>query len=176
MKIILLDRDCTIIVDPPDERVDNITKIELFPDTIHALRYLAENDFAVIIITNQAGIAEGRIGEEEFEAINTEVIRRLEPSGINILKTYMSPHGSGEVNEWRKPGPGMLLKAAEDFGFELKSTYMVGDRGSDIMAGVNAGSRSVLVKTANIDVVSDEAEFTAQNLLEAVEYVVAHTA
>jgi histidinol-phosphate phosphatase family protein len=172
MKIALLDRDGTIIIDPLDERVDSVDKINLFPDTLDALKLLADNDFAVIIITNQAGIVEGRLDEKEFIAINDEVLKRLESSGIKILKTYMSPHGSKEVNKWRKPGPGMLLKAAEEFAFDLAQVFMVGDRGSDVMAGVNAGTRTILVKTANIDVVSDEAEYTAKNLLEAAKYIV----
>ena len=176
MKIVLLDRDGTIIRDPVDERVDKLEKIELFSDTIPALRVLANNDYAVIIITNQAGIAEGRLDEAEFDKINHEVISRLEPSGIRVLKTYMSPHGSNEVNDWRKPGPGMLLKAAEEYGFDLTKVFMVGDRGSDVMSGVNAGTRTILVKTANIDIMSKEAEYTAQNLLEAARYIVKNSA
>jgi imidazoleglycerol-phosphate dehydratase/histidinol-phosphatase len=65
-KIVFLDRDGTVIVDPPDLRVDKIEKIELFPDSIGALKYLADNNFSVIFITNQAGIAEGRLNTEEF--------------------------------------------------------------------------------------------------------------
>ena len=66
MKTILFDRGGTLIVDPPDERVDRLDKILLFPDSIAALGYLAENDFNIIIVTNQAGITEGRITEAEF--------------------------------------------------------------------------------------------------------------
>src|SRR5690349_9915041 len=94
MKIILLDRDGTVIVDPPDERVDKIEKIEFFPDTLEALKYLAEHDFGVIMVTNQAGIAEGRLTGAEFEVINAEVVKRLAPSGVKVLKTFMCPHNS----------------------------------------------------------------------------------
>jgi imidazoleglycerol-phosphate dehydratase/histidinol-phosphatase len=66
MKVVFLDRDGTVIQDPPDERVDSTEKIELFPDSIEALKFLAENDFSVVLITNQAGISEGRITEKEF--------------------------------------------------------------------------------------------------------------
>jgi imidazoleglycerol-phosphate dehydratase/histidinol-phosphatase len=91
MKIILLDRDGTIIRDPEDERVDKEEKIELFPDSIEALSYLAKNDFSVILITNQAGIAEGRINVEGFNKINNKVIEMLSPSGIKILKNIYVP-------------------------------------------------------------------------------------
>ncbi len=171
MKTVFLDRDGTLIVDPEDLRVDRIDKITLFPDSIAALKYLADHDFNVVIITNQAGIAEGRLTETEFWEIHTRVLELLAPAGAKILKTYMSPHGENEVNEWRKPGPGMLLQAAKDFNLKLPEIYMVGDSRSDIMAGIRAGTKTVLVKTANHNVEALEADYTAPNLLDAVQYI-----
>lgn len=173
-KVVLLDRDGTMIVDPSDERVDSIEKIKLFPDTIEALKYLMDNDFAVIIITNQAGIDEGRINEEEFWHIHSVILEQLATSGVKILKTYMNGEGPGpDASEWRKPGPKMLLQAAADFDLDLTEIYMIGDRQSDVLAGINAGCKGgILVRTANIDVQSPEADYTAQSLLEAVQYVV----
>jgi histidinol-phosphate phosphatase family protein len=172
MNVALLDRDGTIIVDPPDERVDRVEKIELFPDTIEALGYLATNDFGIIIITNQAGIAEGRITEDEFWKIHHVVLEKIAASGVQVIKTFMSPHGSNEVNEWRKPGPGMLLAAAKEFDLNLENTYMVGDSASDIKAGIAAGSKTILVKTGNTDVSAPEATYTAPSLMDAVTYLV----
>lgn len=176
MKTVFLDRDGTIIVDPADERVDSVDKIELFPDSIEALKFLAENNFNVIIVTNQAGIAEGRISNEEFWKINKVVLDKLSSSGIKVLKTYVNGEAPGSISEMRKPAPGMLLQAAKEFNLNLSDVYMVGDSQSDIEAGVNAGCKgSILVKTAtNHDVVSPDAVYTAKNLLEAVHYVVAN--
>lgn len=174
MKIVLLDRDGTVIQDPLDERVDRKDKIELFLDSIEALKYLADNDFAVIFITNQAGIAEGRITEEEFWDIQEEVLTQLSPSGVKILKTYMNGEAGPNASEWRKPGPKMLLKASEDFNIDLSKVYMVGDNVSDVQAGINAGCKgSVLVKTARNKVVEpEEAIYSAPNLLDAIKYIV----
>lgn len=174
MKIVLFDRDGTIIVDPPDLRMDSVDEIELFPDTIESLKLLAGNGFAAIFITNQAAIAEEHITEGEFWQIQEEVLKQLAPSGIKIIKTYMDPSGEDEVNEWRKPAPGMLLQAAKDFNLNLADTYMVGDRKSDIMAGINAGTKTILVETANTSVVVPEAIYTAPNLLNAAQYIVSH--
>lgn len=171
MNIVFLDRDGTVIVDPEDERVDREEKIKLFPDSIEALKYLAEHNFAVILITNQAGIAEGRINMEDFERINNKVLEMLAPSGITILKTYICPHSSEDKCECRKPKPTMLLRAAKDFNVDLSKTYIVGDRESDIRAGINAGTKTILVKTANVPVEVEEATYTAQNLLEVVRYI-----
>lgn len=174
MKAVLLDRDGTLIVEPFDDRVDSEEKIQLFPDTLQALEKLAAENISIAIISNQAGIAEGRIDEARFEELNTKVVELLKPSGVDILKTYMCPHQSGDGCECRKPKPYMLQEAAKDFDIDLSETYMVGDRPSDIEAGVNAGAKTILVKTARVPVTSDEATFTAANLNEAVEYILAH--
>jgi histidinol-phosphate phosphatase family protein len=174
MNVILLDRDGTVIRDPEDERVDSEEKLELFPDSIEALRYLAENDFSVIFITNQAGITEGRITAQDFERIQNKVLEMLSPSGIKVLKTYMCPHVPEDECECRKPEPKMILEALEEFSLKAENMYMVGDRESDIMAGINAGTKTILVKTANVPVVVEQATYTALNLLDAVKYAVSH--
>lgn len=174
MKVALLDRDGTVIVDPPDLRVDKMEKIELFDDSISALKYLADNGFSVIFITNQAGIEEGRITEEEFWQIHEEVLRRLSASGVQVLKTYMNGEMKRDDNtEWRKPGPKMLLQAAEDFNLDLSQLYYVGDNQSDIDAAINAKCKGgILVKTANENVESPNAIYTAPRLTDAVKYIV----
>lgn len=174
MNVILLDRDGTIIKDPEDERVDTEEKIELFPDSIEALKYLAAHDFSVIIISNQAGISEGRITVEDFHRIHTKVLEKLSPSGVTILKTYFCPHGPNDNCDCRKPKPKMLLEATKEFNLTPEDVFMVGDRESDIEAGINAGTKTILVKTANIDVDAEQATCTATNLLDAVKYAVAH--
>ncbi len=177
MKVALLDRDGTVIVDPPDLRVDKLKKIELFDDSVSALKYLADNDFSVIYATNQAGIEEGRLTEQEFWQIHEEVLRRLAVSGVNVLKSYMNGEMKREDNtEWRKPGPKMLLQAAEDFNLDLSRLYYVGDNQSDIDAARNAGCKGgILVKTANENVESPNAIYTAPKLMDAVKYIVEHS-
>jgi len=172
MKIILLDRDGTVIRDPEDERVDKEEKIELFPDSVEALEYLAEHGFSVIFITNQAGIGEGRISEEDFERINAKALEMLSLSGVKVFKTYMCPHVPDDHCNCRKPKPKMILEAARDFGFNPSDVYMIGDRESDIMAGINAGTKTILVKTANVPVSAPQATYIAANLLDAVNYAV----
>lgn len=175
MNIVFLDRDGTVFVDPHDERLDREDKIKLFPDSIEALKYLADHGFAIILITNQAGIAEGRINLQDFDRLNHKVVEMLAPSGIKILKTYVCPHSPEDNCECRKPKPTMILKAAKEFDVDLAHSYMVGDRTSDIIAGKNAGTKTILVKTANTPVEVQEADYTAPTLLDAVKYVVRNT-
>ena len=177
MKVVFLDRDGTVIQDPLDERVDSLDKIELFPDSIEGLKYLADNDFGVVLITNQAGIAEGRLTEDQFWTIHNEVLTQLGPSGVTFLKTYMNGETGPNATEWRKPGPKMLLQAAEDLDLNLEEIYMVGDNQSDIDAGINAGCKGgILVKTARNKVVeSPNAIYSAPNFLDAAQYIVANS-
>ena len=178
MKVVFLDRDGTVVVDPKDETVDSIEKIELFPDTLESLKDLSDNNFSVVVITNQTAIGEGRMTEAVFWRINDEILKRLQPSGVKVLKTYMNGEAPGpDATEWRKPGPKMLLQAAQDFGLNLSDTYMIGDRETDVRAAMNAGCKGgVLVETAtNLKVVSKDAVYSAPNLLDAVKYVIANT-
>jgi len=172
MRAVFLDRDGTVTVGTPTyERVDSLDKVRLLPNTLAALKQLARLDYGAFFITNQAGIAEGRITQTEFNEINNKVLALVAPSGIKILRTYLCPHSERDNCACRKPKPKLLLDAAKDYNINLGSSWMVGDRPSDIMTGVNAGVRSILVKTGVPTVESDQAVYTAPSLLEAVQYI-----
>lgn len=175
MKVVFFDRDGVLIRDPEDYRVKTVDDIELFPDTVSALRTLAENDYSIVIITNQAGIEEGLISEEQFWTMQEEVLSRIKPSGVKVLKTFMNGEmDKPDASEWRKPGPNMLLDAIKEFDLEPSEIYMFGDNQSDVTAALRAGCKGgILIKTAtNKDVVSSDAAFTAQNLTEAVQFII----
>lgn len=174
MKAVFLDRDGTVIVDPPDLRVDSVEEIELFPDTLEALTELAKLDYGVFIVSNQAGLGEGRITQEEFAQIEDKMLEMIQPSGIKILKVYICPHRVSDNCVCRKPKPTMILQAAKEFDIDLANSYTVGNKQSDVMAGVNAGTKTILVQTDNPPPSSNEATYTAANLLEAVRYIATH--
>ena len=178
MKVVFLDRDGTLIREPADRCVDSVDKVELVPDAIEALRYLADNDFAVVIVTNQSGIDEGRMTEDDFWRIHATVLDQLSRSGVTILKTYMNPETDNpEVSEWRKPGPKMLVQAIQDFDLDGSTICMIGDRETDVEAAIRAGCKGgVRIDshyTMNDNRVS-EALHMAPHLLDAVRFVVMH--
>ena len=111
---------------------------------------------------------------EGFQRIHNKVLEMLYTSGIKILKTYIYPHSPEDKCECRKPKPTMILEAIKEFHIDPSKTYMVGDRESDIMAGINAGTKTILVKTANKPVEVKEATYTAPTLLDAVKYISAN--
>jgi D-glycero-D-manno-heptose 1,7-bisphosphate phosphatase len=171
-KAVFLDRDGTITVGTPIyDRVDSLEKVQLLPNTLEALKLLASLDYMVFIITNQAGIAEGLMSLDEFNEINGKVLSLIGPSGVVVQKTYLCPHGERDNCDCRKPKPKLLLDAAKDYAIDLTASWMVGDRPTDVMTGVNAGTRTVLVRTGVPTVESDKATATRPSLLEAVMYI-----
>ncbi len=171
MKVIFLDRDGTLNVDPPNEIVYSFDEIQLIPETLGAMKLLATLSYGVIIITNQCGIAKGKLTEADFHKFNNRIIEMLAPSGIKILKTYFCPHNSDGSCECRKPKPGMLLQAAKEFDIDLANSYMIGDRLTDVMAGKNAGTKTISVQTGLRPVDAGAADYNARNILEAVQYI-----
>ena len=172
MKAVFLDRDGTVNVGTPTyERVDSLDKVQLLPHTLQALGLLAAMDYGVFFVTNQAGLAEGLITQDDFDAINNKVLELIAPSGVKILKTYVCPHGESATCDCRKPKPGLLVDAKREFNIDLENSWMIGDRPSDVMTGVHAGTRTILVKTGVPTVEAPEATITAPTLLEAVQYI-----
>ena len=175
MKAVFLDRDGTVNVGVPKyERVSSLDKVELLPNTLEALHLLATLDYGVFFVTNQLGISEGLITMKEFDEINNKILELVAPSGIVILKTYLCPHGEAEDCECRKPKPKLLLDAAKEFDIDLAESWMIGDRQSDVATGINAGTKTILVKTGVQTVEAKNATFTAPSLLEAVGFISKH--
>lgn len=176
MKAVFLDRDGTINLGIPfHERVDSVDKVALFPDTVAALTELAKLDYLVFFVTNQAGIAEGLITMDQFNVINNKVIELISPSGIEVKETLVCPHGEGSTCDCRKPKPKLLQDAAQKYGIDLGQSWMLGDRRTDVLTGVNAGTKTILVKTGEQHVEAAEATYTASSLTDAVRYIAQHS-
>ena len=171
MKAIFLDRDGTINAGIPyHERVDSIDKVELLPNVVEGLKTLAGLNYKFFFVTNQAGLAEGLISQDQFEDINNEVLRQIKPSGIRIIETYVCPHGEVSNCECRKPKPKLLKDAAAKYGIDLGASWTIGDRLTDIQTGINAGTKTILVQTGTVKDAL-EADFVAKDLLEAARYI-----
>ena len=148
-KTIFLDRDGTI-----NKEVNYLStkqQLEYLPGTISALKLLASDNWQLIILTNQSGVARGLITEDQLRDIHNYMLETLKRDDIKITHIYYCPHhpdyGEKLDCDCRKPKPGMIFKAAEEFQIDLHHSYLVGDKLNDILAGQAAGLKSVLVKT-----------------------------
>jgi D-glycero-D-manno-heptose 1,7-bisphosphate phosphatase len=151
-RAVFLDRDGTINVD--HGYVFRPAEFELIPGSVEAIGRLNSAGFLVIVVTNQAGVARGLYEEADVHELHRHLDRELASHGATIDAYYYCPHhpekGRGSYLRecaCRKPLPGMLLQAAADFSLELHSSFLVGDKSSDIQAGVAAGCRPILVET-----------------------------
>jgi D-glycero-D-manno-heptose 1,7-bisphosphate phosphatase len=152
-RAIFLDRDNTIIEDP-DGYLGDPAKVKLLPGAATAIASMGRMGYRIIVASNQSGVARGMFTEEDVQAVNDEMSRQLkEFGGASIDASYYCPfHPEATVSqfkmdhEWRKPKPGMLLQAAEDFSLDLGQSWMIGDMPRDIAAGAAAGCRTILIR------------------------------
>ena len=139
---VFLDRDGTINVKAPEgDYVKSWEEFEFLPGAAEAVRALREPGRRVVIVTNQRGIALGRMSEDDLADIHT---RMLEVTGP-VDAIYHCPHDDGEC-DCRKPRPGMLLRAAAEIpGVDLANATMIGDSDSDVEAGRAVGANTIRI-------------------------------
>ena len=134
--------------------------VELIDGVAEAIRKINESGYLAVVVTNQPVVARGEVSFEELEEIHSKMETLLGKEGAYLDAIYYCPHHphkgyEGERPELkidcdcRKPKPGMLLKAAEDFNIDLSKSWMVGDGENDIQAGINAGCKTVLLSNGN---------------------------
>ena len=139
-RALLLDRDGTLIVDVGYPR--DPARVEPLPGAIDALRAL-QSRFALVIVSNQSGLARGLISAAEAAAVHARVVERFGQAGVTFAGAYYCPHAPDAGCRCRKPAPGLLLDAARDLGLDLAASTMLGDKPSDLAAGRAAGCRTL---------------------------------
>jgi len=141
-----LDRDGTINQRPaPHRYVASLDEFRWLPGAVEGLAALAAAGLALVVVSNQRGVARGLVSWEALAAIEREIQERLRPHGARISSFRYCPHELGDGCECRKPRPGMLLSAAAELDLELARSWMIGDAPSDVQAGAAAGCRTVLI-------------------------------
>jgi len=170
---VFIDRDGTIIEDR--DYCSNPVDVKILPGVAEALVYLKSKGFKLIIITNQSGIGRCLFTTEQYRAVEAEVLRQLRESFIDA--TYFCPHVPDQSCSCRKPAPGMVAEAARDHGIDLSSSFLVGDKESDVECGRNAGVRTVRVKTGlQSDTTGSKADWIAADLPAAAEIILSASA
>lgn len=146
-RAVFIDRDGVLIRDA--DYLGSVDGLEVFKGAPKALKLLRAAGFKIVIVTNQSGVARGYFTMATVRKIHAELKRRLAKAGARWDALYVSPHGPDSGHSWRKPGTGMLLAAKKKFGINLKASYLIGDKTSDIECARRAKCASVLVRTGN---------------------------
>ena len=149
---VFLDRDGTIIEEAG--YLQRLPRPPVFPFAVDAIRLLNQAGFAVVVVTNQAGIARGIVTEAFVAEASRVIAGRVARGGGRIDGVYHCPHHPDGVIEHlrvrcdcRKPAPGLFRRAAADLDLDLERSFVVGDRWHDLQAGIAVGARGVLVRT-----------------------------
>jgi D-glycero-D-manno-heptose 1,7-bisphosphate phosphatase len=182
---VFLDRDGTLIEE--SGYLDRLERLVFFPFSVDAVRVLNRAGFAVVVVTNQAGIARGIVPESFVAKAHDHITERLKAGGARIDGFYFCPHyPAGVIEEYRKvcdcrkPQPGLLRRAAVDLDLDVSRSFVVGDRWHDLAAGQAIGARGVLVRTgvgSKDEAAPDPAVSPAaivDNLMDAAAWILQH--
>jgi D-glycero-D-manno-heptose 1,7-bisphosphate phosphatase len=181
-RAVFLDRDGTLIEEAG--YLDRLERLALFPYSVDAVRVLNRGGFAVLVITNQSGIARGIVREAFVGEAHRHIAAKVAAGGGHIDGFYYCPHHPEAAVEafrvqcdCRKPAPGLLRLAAQELHLDLARSFVVGDRWHDVSAGRAAGARTILVRTgvgrveeaaADRDVAADA---VVDNVMEAAAWI-----
>jgi len=185
-RAVFLDRDGTLNVEKG--YINDVGAIELYPGAARAVRQLNDAGIPAILVTNQTGAARGYYTIEHVHALNRKVADLLmQDAGARLDAVYFCPHyKDGIVPEFtmacdcRKPAPGMILQAKRDFpDIDLASSFVVGDKATDITFARNAGCRGILVRTGygeqilagEYQLLDEQPEKVCADITEAVAYI-----
>ena len=153
-KALFLDRDGVINVEK--NYIYKVEDVEFIEGIFALLKHYQDNGYLLFIVTNQAGIARGFYKEEDFHNITKWMNEVFASKGINITKVYFDPtheiYGIGKYKRDsfdRKPNPGMIFKARDEYNLDLDNSILIGDKDSDIEAGINAGIKKNILVTPN---------------------------
>ncbi len=142
-----LDRDGTIMVER--EFLADPAGVELIPGAVDGLRALRHAGFALVLVTNQSGIARGLFRLEDFRAVQGRLEALLAADGVHLAGVYLCPHHPdfGLPCECRKPGPGLYRQAERELRLDLAHSLYIGDRLSDVDAAATLGGTGILVRS-----------------------------
>jgi D-glycero-D-manno-heptose 1,7-bisphosphate phosphatase len=151
-RAVFLDRDGTLMED--NGYLDRIDRVVIYPWTIDAVRLLNRAGLCVVVATNQSGIARGYFTEAHVEEVHHHLSSLLAEGGAHIDAYYYCPHhpeaavdGYRRPCDCRKPGPGLVERAARELGIDPSRSFVVGDRWLDVRLARAVGARGVLVRT-----------------------------
>jgi D-glycero-D-manno-heptose 1,7-bisphosphate phosphatase len=183
---VILDRDGTLIHDAG--YLDRLDRLEFFPYTVDAVRLLNRANLAVIVATNQSGVARGLVEEAFVGEAHRHIAGRLAAGGARVDGWYYCPHHPDATRpeyrhacECRKPQAGMLRRAARELDLDLPRSFVVGDRWHDLEAGAAVGARGILVRTGSGRATESTPSAAVtpaacvDDLIEAVSWILHHS-
>ena len=144
-KVLFIDRDGTLIIEPEDEQIDSLEKLEFYPGVFQYLSRIAkELEYELVMVTNQDGLGTDSFPEETFWPAHKKIIRAFENEGVHFSEVLIDRSFPHEKLPTRKPGIGMVMHYLKG-NYNLKDSYVIGDRITDVQLADNMGCKSILL-------------------------------
>ncbi len=168
-KILFIDRDGTLVVEPPvDFQLDSLEKLEFLPGVFNFLgRIVRELDFKLVMVTNQDGLGTDSFPEETFWPAQLKMLKAFELEGIEFEKIHVDKTFEKENAPTRKPRTGLLTEYFDEDKYDLKNSFVLGDRLTDVQLAENLGSQSIYIAEEN----EPSATVTCQNWAQIYKFL-----
>lgn len=162
---VFLDRDGTINIDTGYVgAVEDFKFIDGVKDSLGKLK----DDFLTVLISNQSGVGRGYFAAEAVDAVHDFMQSELKKAGVALDAIYYCPHNPDDPCDCRKPSPSMVFAACDKYDIDPTISYFIGDKESDVLAGKNAGCKSILLSNTKKET---KADYTALDLIDAVNFI-----
>jgi D-glycero-D-manno-heptose 1,7-bisphosphate phosphatase len=176
---VFIDRDGTLVDDPPPGYIADPGKVSIFPGSAEALARARELGYLLVMVTNQAGIGRGLISWDQYHAVAARVDALLREQGVSLDRTYLCPHAPERDGECpcRKPRLALYERAGAELGIDYPRSWWVGDRITDLLPARALGGSGILVLTGHgpehREAAGSEGFGVARDLAEAVSAIAA---
>jgi imidazoleglycerol-phosphate dehydratase/histidinol-phosphatase len=155
-KVLFVDRDGTLIEEPEDFQIDSFEKLKFLPEVFSYLGKIArELDYELVMVSNQDGLGTESFPEETFHPVQNFIVQTLGNEGIVFSEVFIDRSFACENKLTRKPNTGMLTEYFSD-QYDLKNSFVIGDRETDVQLAKNLGARAIFIKNKNFDLPETE--------------------
>jgi imidazoleglycerol-phosphate dehydratase / histidinol-phosphatase len=173
-KVLFIDRDGTLIDEPEDFQADSFEKLKFLPGVMTYLGKIArELGFELVMVTNQDGLGTESFPEETFHPVQNFILQTLAGEDIHFAEICVDRSFARENKPTRKPNTGMLTKylSAAAGEYDLKNSFVIGDRETDVQLARNLGARAIFIQNKNFQIGESEDVFIAENWREIYEFL-----
>jgi imidazoleglycerol-phosphate dehydratase/histidinol-phosphatase len=143
-KVLFIDRDGTILIEPEDKQIDRLHKFRFYPGVISALKKIKDLDFELALVSNQDGLGTAAFPETDFRPLQDLMLQILAGEEIKFDHIFIDPSLPADNSPNRKPGTGMLKQFLSN-DYDLANSYVIGDRESDIALARNLGAKAIFI-------------------------------
>lgn len=173
-RVLFIDRDGTLIREPEDNQIDSLEKLEFYPRVFQGMSAIAQLDFELVMVTNQDGLGTASFPEEAFWPTQQKIIQAFEDEGVKFSAVFIDRSFAKDQVPTRKPGTAMLTGYMNNPDYDLKNSFVIGDRITDVQLAANLGCRAIWLNNGSMkgssEVLDSETHLRESIALETMDW------